>query len=421
MDKFIIEGGRRLEGVVEVSSAKNAVLPIMAASILVTGEVTLQNIPEIRDVSLFCRLLKELGANVSFLDKTLKIDCRSINKTLALYETVKEMRAGFLVAGPLLARFGEAKVSFPGGCDLGSRKINIHLKGFEKLGADVRQEGGYITLCGKLKGSRCYLDYPTHTGTENIMMAAVLADGETIIENAACEPEIADLANFLNKMGARIEGAGSSTIRISGVSSLVPCEYSPIPDRVEAATMMMAGAITKGKVFVRNAPSKFLGAPIAKLSEMGIAIEEKEDGILVTGPEKMKATEVITGPYPTFSTDLQPLIASLLCIANGTSIIRETVFDNRFLYAQELARMGARLEVSGDQLTIESVDELSGANVMAQDIRAGAALVLAGLCAKGKTTIERVYHIDRGYDGLCEKLSMLGAQIQRISEKKLTS
>ncbi len=246
-------------------------------------------------------------------------------------------------------------------------------------------------------------------------MAAVLATGETIIENAACEPEIADLANFLNKMGARIEGAGSSTIRISGVSSLAGCEYSPIPDRIEAATMMMAGAITKGKVFVRNAPFKFLGAPIAKLSEMGILIEEKEDGVLVTGPEKMKATEVITGPYPTFSTDLQPLIASLFCMANGTSIIRETVFDNRFLYAQELARMGAKLEVSGDQLTIEGVDELSGADVMAQDIRAGAGLVLAGLCAKGVTTIDRIYHIDRGYYSLCEKLSMLGGQIKRIS------
>jgi UDP-N-acetylglucosamine 1-carboxyvinyltransferase len=417
MDKFVIEGRRRLSGEVEVSSAKNAVLPIMAASILVPGEVTLHNISEIRDVWLCCRLLKALGANVSFSDKTLKIDGSTINKTLAPYELVKQMRASFLVAGPLLTRFGEARVSFPGGCALGVRKIDIHLKSFERLGAKVEQEEGYILLRGRLKGAKCYLDYPTHTGTENIMMAAVLATGETLIENAACEPEVVDLANFLNKMGARIEGAGSKVIKIQGVSSLVPCEYSPIPDRIEAATMMMAAAITKGRVFIRDAPIDLLDAPIAKLSEMGVTIEEKEAGILVIGPEKMKATEIVTGPYPTFSTDLQPMIASLLCIADGTSIIKETVFDNRFLYAQELARMGARLEVSGGQLTIEGINELSGANVMAQDIRGGAGLVLAGLSAKGTTIIDRVYHIDRGYCALCEKLSMLGAKIQRISQK----
>ena len=410
----MIEGGRKLEGVVEVSSAKNAVLPIMAASILTTGEVTLQNIPEILDVSLFCELLKALGAGVSFKEKTLKIDGSTINETFAPYEIVKQMRASFLVAGPLLARFGEAKVSFPGGCDLGSRKIDIHLKGFEKLGAEVKQEGGYITLRGKLKGAKCYLDYPTHTGTENIMMAAVLATGETIIENAACEPEIVDLANFLKKMGARIEGAGSSIIRISGLASLAPCEYSPIPDRIEAATMMMASVITKGSLFIRNIPLEFLSAPIAKLSEMGVKIEEKEGGMQISGCKRMKAIEVVTGPYPMFSTDLQPLIASLLCISRGTSIIRETVFDNRFLYAHELARMGAKIEVLGNQLTIEGVDELSGAQVMAQDIRAGAALVLAGLSAKGTTVIERVYHINRGYDKLCEKLSGLGAEIKRF-------
>jgi UDP-N-acetylglucosamine 1-carboxyvinyltransferase len=414
MDRFIIEGEKRLSGEVEVGSAKNAILPMMAASIIADGTTCLHNIPKIRDVTLFCNLLSHLGASIEYENRSLKIDTSKIREPSAPYSLVKQMRASFLVAGPLLAKFSYAKVSLPGGCAIGTRRIDIHLKGFSALGAEIEQRGGYIILKGKLKGAKVYLDYPTHTGTENIMMTAVLAEGETVIENAALEPEIVDLADLLNKMGAMIEGAGTPSIKIIGVRELSSCAHSPIPDRIEAATFLIAGAITGGSVMVKNAPVSFLSALISKLSEMGVRIDEKGGGIFVSSEKRTGPTDIITAPYPGFATDLQPQIAPLLCLSSGRSSIRETVFDNRFLYAQELVRMGAKIEFAGDELIIDGVSSLSGADVMAPDIRGGAALVLAGLAAEGETVVHRVYHIDRGYERLEEKLRRLGAKIERV-------
>ncbi|MEW6102635.1 MAG: UDP-N-acetylglucosamine 1-carboxyvinyltransferase [bacterium] len=417
MDKFVIEGGKPLDGEIKVFGAKNAILPMMAGAILSEGKTIIRNVPNIRDVSVFIKLLEHLGASCFYNNHTLEIDTTNVNKTDAPYELVCQMRAGFLVAAPLLARLKKACVSFPGGCALGARNIDIHLKGFEKFGAKIKEEGGYITLSAdKLKGCEIYLDYPTHTGTENLIMAGVLADGKTIIENCAKEPEIVDFALFLKKMGAKIEGEGSSTIIIDGVSSLVPCEYSPIPDRIEAGTFLITGAITKGRVFVQNAIYEHMRGLIAKMSEMGVIIKRKDSGIEAIGKERLKATNVITGPYPSFSTDLQPLISSLMCIASGTSIVKETVFNERTSHIFELSRMGAKIRITGSEIIIEGVKNLSGVNIMASDIRQGAALVLAALSASGKTIIDRVYHIDRGYECLEERLVTLGASITRIKE-----
>ncbi|MEW6481544.1 MAG: UDP-N-acetylglucosamine 1-carboxyvinyltransferase [bacterium] len=414
MDRFVIEGGKPLNGEIEVLGAKNAILPMMAGAILAKGKTIIKNVPDIKDVSVFVKLLEYLGASCSYYNHTLEIDTTNVNKTEAPYELVCQMRASFLVAGPLLARFGKACVSFPGGCALGARNIDIHLKGFEKFGAEIKEEGGYITLeADKLKGCEIYLDYPTHTGTENLIMVGVLADGKTIIENCAKEPEIVDFVLFLKKMGAKIEGEGSSTIIIEGVSSLNPCEYLPIPDRIEAGTFLIAGAITKGRVFVQNAIYEHMRGLIAKMSEMGVIIKKRDSGIEAIVKERFKATNVITGPYPSFSTDFQPLICSLMCIADGTSIVKETVFNERTSHIFELSRMGAKIRIAGGEIIIEGVEGLQGANLIASDIRNGAALVLAGLSASSKTTIDRVYHIDRGYEALEKRLSLLGAKISR--------
>ncbi|MEW6679835.1 MAG: UDP-N-acetylglucosamine 1-carboxyvinyltransferase [bacterium] len=414
MDRFVIEGGKPLNGEIEVFGAKNAILPMMAGAILAKGKTIIKNVPDIKDVSVFVKLLEYLGASCFYNNHTLEIDTTNVNKTEAPYELVCQMRASFLVAGPLLARFGKACVSFPGGCALGARNIDIHLKGFEKFGAEIKEEGGYITLeADKLKGCEIYLDYPTHTGTENLIMAGVLADGKTIIENCAKEPEIVDFALFFKKMGAKIEGEGTSSITIDGVSSLSPCEYLPIPDRIEAGTFLIAGAITKGRVFVQNAIYEHMRGLIAKMSEMGVIIKKRDSGIEAIVKERFKATNVITGPYPSFSTDLQPLICSLMCIADGTSIVKETVFNERTSHIFELSRMGAKIRIAGGEIIIEGVEGLQGANLIASDIRNGAALVLAGLSASSKTTIDRLYHIDRGYECLEERLSSLGAKISR--------
>lgn len=414
MDKFIVEGGVPLDGDIEVFGAKNAILPMMAGAILGNKKTTIRNVPNIRDVSVFVKLLEHLGASCFYDNHTLEIDTAKVNKTEAPYELVCQMRASFLVAGSLLARFGKACVSFPGGCNLGARNIDMHLKGFEKLGASIKEEGGYITLSAdKLKGAEIYFDYPTHTGTENLIMAACLANGKTIIENCAKEPEVVDFVLFLKKMGANIEGEGTSTIIIEGVSSLNSCEHSSIPDRIEAGTYLIAGAITKGRVFVKNAIYEHLRALIAKLSDMGVSIKKKGSGIEATGCKRLKATNVITGPYPSFSTDLQPMICSLMCIADGTSIIKETVFNERTSHIFEISRMGAEIRIIGEEIIIEGVKNLSSANVMASDIRSGAALVLAALSSQGKSIINRVYHIDRGYSNLEERLESLGARIWR--------
>ncbi len=417
MDRFVIEGGKRLEGEIEVYGAKNAILPMMAGSILAKGKTIIHNVPDISDVSIFLGILEHLGADCIYDKETkkLELDTTNINKTDVPYELVCQIRASFLVSAPLLARLGRAKISFPGGCSLGTRNIDFHIKGFKMFSADVNGEGGYIILrADRLRGADIYLDYPTHTGTENIMMAGVLAEGKTIIENCAMEPEIVDFAKFLRKMGAKIGGEGTGTITIDGVDSLKPCEYWPIPDRIETGTFIMAGAIANGGVFVKNAIYEHLKGPIAKLRDMGISIEKKDSGILVVGQDRLTSTNVITGPYPSFSTDFQPLICSLMSIAKGTSIVKETVFDNRIAHTYELLRMGANVKIVGEQtIIIEGVKGLHGANVMAGDIRCGAGLVLAGLSAKGRTIVDRVYHIDRGYERLEERLSLLGANIWR--------
>jgi len=414
MDKFIIEGKIPLRGEVEVFGAKNAILPMMSGAILASSKTIIKNVPNIRDVFVFIKLLEHLGASCFYNNHTLEIDTTSINKTDAPYELVCQMRASFLVAGSLLARFGRACVSFPGGCALGARNIDIHLKGFERLGASIKDEGGYIIMeASKLKGSEIYLDYPTHTGTENLILAACLADGRTIIENCAKEPEVVDFVLFLKKMGAKIEGEGSSTIIIDGVSSLKGCEYLPIPDRIEAGTFLIAGIITKGGVFVKNAIPKHLTNLIAKLSEMGVFFEKMDSGISGIAEGRLKATNIITGPYPSFSTDLQPIICPLMCIADGTSIVKETVFNERTSHIFEISRMGANVRVVGEEIIIEGVESLSGANLMASDIRQGASLVLASLSASGKSIIDRVYHIDRGYEAIEERLRSLGARVWR--------
>lgn len=418
MDKFIIEGGVPLEGEIEVFGAKNAILPMMAGSILAPSKTILRNVPDIKDVITFKTLLEHLGASCFYDDDnlTLEIDTTKINKTKAPHELVCQLRASFLVAGSLLARFGKACISFPGGCNLGARHIDMHLKGFKKLGASINEEGGYIILkANKLKGAEIYLDYPTHTGTENLIMAASFAEGKTIIENCAKEPEVVDFVLFLKKMGAKIEGEGTSTIIIEGSSSLRGCEYVPLPDRIEAGTYLVGASITKGRVFVKNAIYEHLRGLVSKLSDMGILIKrgDCDKGIKAIGKQRIKATNIITGPYPSFSTDLQPIICPLMSIADGTSIIKEAVFNERTSHIFEISRMGAQVNILGSEIIIEGVKSLSPTNLMAGDIRSGAALVLAALSCNGKSIINRVYHIDRGYARLEERLSTLGARIWR--------
>lgn len=416
MDKLIIEGGIPLKGTITVSGSKNAALPILIASILLSKKVTLHNIPQLKDIRTTIKLLEILGCTIQQTEQAIELIPGSLYHE-APYELVCTMRASILVLGPLLAKLGKAKVAMPGGCAIGARPIDLHLKALEKMGAKFTLKGGYlIGYCDKLKGTRIHLDFPTVGGTENLLIAAVLAEGETILENAAQEPEIEDLSRFLITCGAIIEGHGTNIIHIQGVPKLTGCTYSIMPDRIEAATFLTAAAITKGELLVSGCPYKELEAIIDKFIEMGIQIEKREDGIYVAPITKLKATDITTRPFPGFPTDMQAQTMALMSIAHGTSTVNETIFENRFMHVQELARMGANIRLNGHTAIITGVKELTGAPVMASDLRASASLVLAGLAAKGITTIQRTYHLDRGYEFIEKKLNAVGASIQRINE-----
>ena len=415
MEKIVITGGERLKGRVRISGSKNAALPIMAATLLTNGVTTLSNIPRLKDVTTMARVLRTLGAKVEFQEGRLKIDTTNVDRFLAPYNLVKTMRASFLVFGPLLAKLGRARVSLPGGCAIGSRPVNLHLGGFEELGAEVSMGGGYTQVKRDgLLGAEIYLDFPSVGATENLMMAATLAKGKTTIENAAKEPEIVDLANFLNKMGAKIKGEGRNTIRIEGVKELKGTDYSIIPDRIEAGTYIIASAITRGDVTLEGAKINHLESLVTKLHEAGVEIEDGAGAIRVRVKGRIKAVDVKTMPYPGFPTDMQAQFMALMSITPGISIITETIFENRFMHVSELLRMGAEIKIEDSSAVVKGVKSLSEAPVMATDLRASAALILAGLVAKGKTEISRIYHLDRGYEKIVEKLSNLGAKIERI-------
>ncbi len=417
MAKILINGGQPLNGDVTISGAKNAVLPILAATLLADGPVTIGNVPHLHDVTTTMELLGQMGVEL-VIDERMKIhvDPRPARRYFAPYDLVKTMRASILVLGPLVARFGEAVVSLPGGCAIGSRPVDLHLKGLQALGAEVTVENGYIKArARRLKGARIHLDLVTVTGTENLMMAAALAQGTTVIENAAQEPEVVDLAHCLNAMGARIEGAGTATLVIEGVDRLSGTSYDVLPDRIETGTFLVAGAITGGKVTTKHARPKTLEAVLAKLEDAGAHLNTGEDWIeLDMRGRRPKAVNVTTAPYPAFPTDMQAQFTALNCVAEGVGIITETVFENRFMHALELQRLGADIQIEGNSAIIKGVPKMSGAPMMATDLRASASLVLAGLVAQGDTQIDRIYHIDRGYENIEEKLGGLGAHIRRL-------
>lgn len=415
MNKFLVEKSPPLRGNVRISGAKNSALPILAASLLGTEDIILEDVPQLKDVEVMCEVLSSLGAKVEFLDKgVIKINSKNVNSYETPYELMSKMRASFLVMGPLLTRLGKAKTSMPGGCAIGTRPIDLHLKGFRALGAEIDVDHGYIgAYAEKLVGDRIYLDFPSVGATENIMMAAVMAEGETIIDNAAMEPEIVDLANFLNKMGAQIKGVGTSTIKIKGVKELGGATHSIIPDRIEAGTFMVAAAITKGDVIVENVITSHIKPIIAKLREAGCEVWEEEDKVRVVGTDELKAVDIKTLPYPGFPTDMQAQFMALMSVAQGTSVIIETVFENRFMHVDELKRMGADIKIDGRSAIVQGVSELMSAPVKATDLRAGAALILAGLKADGVTEISDIHHIDRGYENIEQKFAQLGAKIYR--------
>ncbi|MBW2607398.1 MAG: UDP-N-acetylglucosamine 1-carboxyvinyltransferase [Deltaproteobacteria bacterium] len=415
MDKIIIEGGHSLKGEVKICGAKNAALPILVSSLLADGWNTYTNIPDLKDIESTLLLLSSLGAKVEREKDTVRINASGFNNPEASYDLVRKMRASILVLGPLLARLKEARVSLPGGCAIGARPINLHLKALARLGASVKVEHGYINASVDcLKGNSIYFDISTVTGTENLMMAAVLADGVTNLGNAAREPEIIALADVLNKMGADIKGAGTSEITIQGVSSLKPVSVSIIPDRIEAGTFMVASALTAGDVTLKGCRSDHLEAVIHKLSLTGAKVIVDGNNIRVKGPDKIKSVDVKTMPYPGFPTDMQAQFMVLMSVACGFSIISETIFENRFIHVSELRRMGAQIKVSGNSALVQGVNKLSGAPVMASDLRASASLILAGLVAGGKTEVNRVYHLDRGYQSIEAKFAKLGAAVKRV-------
>jgi UDP-N-acetylglucosamine 1-carboxyvinyltransferase len=418
MDKIRIKGGVSLKGQVNLSGAKNAALPIMSAAILADGWSTLGNLPALRDIQTEKKLLSFLGASFEEgPEGGLRINGSQIRGYEAPYDLVKTMRASILVLGPLVARFGRARVSLPGGCAIGARPINLHLAGLELMGARIDLKHGYVEAKARqLKGAEIVFDTPTVTGTENLMMAACLAKGKTLIGNAAKEPEVVDLANFLSAMGARIEGAGTDLITIQGVSTLHPTEYRVMPDRIEAGTYMVAAGITRGEVTLNGYDGSCLETVIMKLKDAGLEFSQKKGSLTVYGPRKVKSVSLTTRPYPGFPTDMQAQFMALMSIGQETSIIKETIFENRYMHVSELRRMGADIEVSGNQAVIKGVSKLLGAPVMATDLRASASLVLAGLAADGITEISRVYHLDRGYETLEKKLLPLGARIERIKE-----
>jgi UDP-N-acetylglucosamine 1-carboxyvinyltransferase len=419
VDRLRIVGGRPLEGTVRISGAKNASLPDLCATLLTDQAVRLRNVPEVRDIRTLARLLTDLGASVTFeVGGVVEAKAADITSVEAPYELVKTMRASVLVLGPLLARCGRARVSLPGGCAIGARPINLHLQALEKMGARIRVESGFVEAeCERLRGTEIYFDTVTVTGTENVMMAAALADGETVVRNAACEPEISDLAELLNAMGARIQGAGGSTLRIEGVTSLRGAEHKVVPDRIETGTFIAACAIAGGDVEIRDCHPPHLRAVIEKIRETGVRIEEGPDNLRVRSPRTMKASSVSTLPYPGFPTDMQAQYMALMTQATGTSTLTETIFENRYMHVAELQRMGASVRVEGRTAIVTGAAPLSGAQVMATDLRASASLVLAGLAATGTTIVNRVYHLDRGYFRIDEKLRGLGADIERIDEK----
>lgn len=419
MDKFRIIGGRPLEGRVRISGAKNSALPCMAAALLTSETLTLHNLPYVRDIITMRRLLEDLGCQILMPElRTLKISGAKVDVFEAPYELVKTMRASVLALGPLLARFGEARVSLPGGCAIGQRPIDMHLAGFEKLGATVAIEGGDVVARSKrLQGREIYFDKVSVTGTENLMMAAALADGVTVLNNAAREPEVVDLAELLNKMGARVEGAGRSEIRINGVEKLGGAEHTIIPDRIETGTFAVAAAITGGELELVNCDPQHIAAVLDKLAETGVRVERPNAfSLRVRAADRTKSSDVTTLPYPGFPTDMQAQYMSLMALADGTSVITETIFENRFMHASELLRMGARIRLNGRQAVTEGNTGLSGARVQASDLRASASLVLAGLAALGETVVDRVYHIDRGYEKIEEKLRSVGANIERFRD-----
>lgn len=418
MEKLIVKGGNRLVGAVKTSGAKNAVLPIIAASILGTTPSHLDEVPMLEDVHTISEVLKCLGLSVECSPEknVLDIDSTSITSYEAPYELVRTMRASFLVMGPLLARIGKARISMPGGCAIGARPIDIHLKGFEALGVKIEQGHGYIEASAPegLKGTSIYFDFPSVGATENIMMAASLAEGTTILENVAEEPEIVDLANYLNKMGAKIRGAGTDTIRIEGVDELHGADYTIIPDRIEAGTYMIAAAMTGGDVVVENVLPEHQKPLIAKLREAGAVVEEDIDKVRVIGQNPLKAVSIKTLPYPGFPTDMQAQMMAMMVIAEGRSKVTETVFENRFMHVVELNRMGAQISTEGRSAVIDGPSKLTGCDVRATDLRAGAAMILAGLVAEGTTRIGDLHHIDRGYENIVAKLKNLGADIERV-------
>lgn len=418
MDKLIITGGGSLNGEIRISGSKNSALPVLAATLLCDETMKVCNLPHLQDITTMIELLGQMGVELVIDDKlNVEVEANTIKQLDAPYALVKTMRASILVLGPMLAHFGEAHVSLPGGCAIGSRPVDLHIHGLQAMGADITVEGGYIhAYCkGRLKGARIVLDCVTVTGTENLMMAATLAEGQTILENAAREPEVVDLADCLTAMGADIKGAGTDTIIINGVERLHSCEYTVIPDRIETGTYLVAGAISRGKVKVKQTRPDILDAVLAKLEEAGATIITGDDWIeLDMKGNRPKAVNLRTAPYPAFPTDMQAQFTALNAVAEGTSTIIETVFENRFMHVSELNRMGADIHLEGNTAIIKGVERLTGAPVMATDLRASAGLVLAGLVAKGDTLVDRIYHIDRGYECIEEKLQMLGATIHRI-------
>ena len=419
MDKLLITGGNRLDGEVRASGAKNAALPILAATLMAEGECVLSNVPHLRDITTTMELLGRMGVGLTVDERMrIRVDANQVTQREAPYDLVKTMRASILVLGPLLARFGEAAVSLPGGCAIGARPVNLHIEGMRAMGAEISVENGYIQArADRLRGAHYNMDIVTVTGTENLMMAAALADGRSVLENAAREPEVVDLAEFLNRMGARIEGAGSDTIVIDGVERLTGCDYSVLPDRIETGSYLVAAAMTGGRVKLKDTCPAIMDAVLQTLREAGASITVGDDWIeLDMLGRRPQAVKVHTAPYPAFPTDMQAQFTALNAVAEGTGTITETVFENRFMHVQEMQRMGAKIQLEGNTAISTGVPQLTGAPVMATDLRASMSLVIAGLFADGQTEVNRVYHLDRGYERLEEKLALVGANVERVSD-----
>ncbi|MDQ8021074.1 MAG: UDP-N-acetylglucosamine 1-carboxyvinyltransferase [Moraxellaceae bacterium] len=416
MDKLLITGGARLNGETAISGAKNAALPILCAALLTREPVTITNVPALNDTRTLLKLLEEMGVKTQREGDTVRLDASAITNPMASYELVKTMRASVLVLGPLVARCGQAQVSLPGGCGIGARPVDQHIKGLQAMGADIRVEHGYMhATARRLKGARIFTDMVTVTGTENLMMAACLADGETIIENAAREPEVVDLANCLISMGAQISGAGTDKIRIRGVEALHGATHAVMPDRIETGTYLCAAAATGGDIRLTNTSAAYLDAVVDKLMDAGCEVTIERDAIRLKAPARLNAVSIRTAPYPAFPTDMQAQFMAINCVANGTAVIRETIFENRFMHAVELQRLGADIKIDGNTAVVTGVQRLMGAAVMATDLRASASLIIAGLAADGETLVDRIYHLDRGYEKLETKLAALGANVRRVS------